>query len=246
MIKKVKFSKFEILDSRNLKISEFLLELTKAQTDRHLHFLAASSLVAASRDSKLIPIFNSGYSFCDSAPLARALRTRHKDFSNIRGSDFLRSILNMNNAHFRHFFIGPNELTLNVLSNYAKNLDESTQIVGQLVPEYATDFSNYYSVWTKTILDANADIVWIGLGSPKQDVLAKDLSEMTGRVCIAVGAAMEFVGGTRPEAPKIVQTLYLEWFFRLISNPRRLLKRYTVDNLIFIYLVLRYLFSASR
>ena len=240
MLDKIRFSKFEILDSRDIDISKFIFAVNDQQDNKHLHFLAASSIVAASRDNSLVSIFNSGYSFCDSAPLSRALRIRNRNFSNFRGSDFLRLFLKTQNINFRHFFIGPDELTLNKLSNYAKGDNGAVQIAGLLSPEHATDFSDSYSVWTKIILDSKADVVWIGLGSPKQDILAKDLSQLTGKICIAVGAAMEFVGGTRHEAPKVIQSLYLEWLFRLISDPRRLLKRYTIDNLIFINLIVRY------
>jgi N-acetylglucosaminyldiphosphoundecaprenol N-acetyl-beta-D-mannosaminyltransferase len=64
--------------------------------------------------------------------------------------------------------------------------------------------------------------------------VAHELSLYWGRPVIAVGAAFNFLAGTVREAPKFFVTLHLEWFFRLISEPRRLWKRYLFGNIKFI------------
>ena len=90
------------------------------------------------------------------------------------------------------------------------------------------------------IRKSGANIVWLGISSPKQDFEAKRLSVTLPAVVLAVGAAFDFAAGTQKEAPIWIQRLSLEWLFRLISNPKRLWKRYLVGNLVFIKAVIKY------
>jgi N-acetylglucosaminyldiphosphoundecaprenol N-acetyl-beta-D-mannosaminyltransferase len=87
---------------------------------------------------------------------------------------------------------------------------------------------------------ANPDIVWVGLGTPKQDWwVAKHRELLNAPVLIAVGAAFDFHSGRVKQAPKWMQRSGLEWLFRLSQDPQRLWRRYTLDNCQFAYEVLR-------
>ncbi|MFA5088267.1 MAG: WecB/TagA/CpsF family glycosyltransferase, partial [Candidatus Omnitrophota bacterium] len=84
------------------------------------------------------------------------------------------------------------------------------------------------------------DILWVGLGSPKQDFWMKEnRDKLTAPVMVGVGAAFDFISGTKKQAPKWMQRSGLEWFFRLCCEPRRLWKRYLVGNSKFIFFLLR-------
>lgn len=86
---------------------------------------------------------------------------------------------------------------------------------------------------------AAPDIVWIGLGTPKQDLwMASHRQTLMAPVLIGVGAAFDFHTGRVPQAPKWMQQAGLEWFFRLLQEPRRLWYRYLVYNPLFILKVL--------
>ena len=86
---------------------------------------------------------------------------------------------------------------------------------------------------------ARPDYVWIGLGTPKQDLWLADHREALDCAAImAVGAAFDIIGGFRPRAPRVMQRFGLEWLFRLIQEPRRLAVRYTVVNARFVRIVL--------
>jgi len=225
---------------RNVKVgalSTFLSDIYSSKEEKHVHLLAASSVVSARKDNDLASIFRSGFSLCDSAPLAKIVKLSIPDFQQIRGSDLLRTILKNDQGNVNHFFIVPNDNVYTAIRRYAIKENNKINICGSLVPEFSNDFSRFYKSWATEIKKVGADYIWIGLGSPKQDQIASDLSKLTGTLCIAVGAAIEFVSGEKKEAPKILQSLYLEWFFRLCSDPKRLLKRYTVENVIFIRLI---------
>ena len=83
---------------------------------------------------------------------------------------------------------------------------------------------------------AQPDIVWVGLGTPKQERwMADHLERLNASVLIGVGAAFDFLSGTKAQAPRWLQQNGLEWAFRLATEPRRLWKRYLIYNPWFLY-----------
>jgi len=84
------------------------------------------------------------------------------------------------------------------------------------------------------IAASGAEIVFIGLGAPKQELFAAQHKERIRAVQVCVGAAFDFLAGTKPMAPRWMQARGLEWLFRLASEPRRLWRRYLVSNSWFI------------
>lgn len=85
------------------------------------------------------------------------------------------------------------------------------------------------------INDAQPDFVWIGLGSPKQDIWIHERREkIRGSIIIPSGATFDFFSGRIKQAPDWIRNLGLEWLYRLTQDFRRLWKRYTVYNFIFI------------
>jgi N-acetylglucosaminyldiphosphoundecaprenol N-acetyl-beta-D-mannosaminyltransferase len=84
------------------------------------------------------------------------------------------------------------------------------------------------------------DIVWVGLGTPKQDFwVAHFRTMLEAPVLIAVGAAFDFHSGGVRQAPRWMMKCGLEWFYRLCREPRRLWRRYLVGNVVFLALILR-------
>jgi len=86
---------------------------------------------------------------------------------------------------------------------------------------------------------SGAKIVFVGLGCPRQETWAYEMRDRLGVPILAVGAAFDFLGGNKPQAPTWMQTRGLEWLFRLVSEPRRLWRRYLLLNPAYIALVTR-------
>lgn len=82
-------------------------------------------------------------------------------------------------------------------------------------------------------------IVWVGLGTPKQDDVVQRLARRLDCPVVPVGAAFDFLAGAKQRAPSWMRRLGLEWLHRLATEPRRLWRRYLVDNLRFLRCVLR-------
>jgi N-acetylglucosaminyldiphosphoundecaprenol N-acetyl-beta-D-mannosaminyltransferase len=93
---------------------------------------------------------------------------------------------------------------------------------------------------------ARPDIVWVGISTPKQEYwMAEHVGKITAPVLIGVGAAFDFHAGLKKQAPRWMQRSGLEWCFRLLTEPRRLWRRYLVNNPSFVWLILRQAFSRT-
>lgn len=85
----------------------------------------------------------------------------------------------------------------------------------------------------------NPDIIWVGLGSPKQDLwMYEHRDRLNAFVMIGVGAAFDFLAGIKPQAPRWIRDNGFEWLFRLITEPNRLWRRYLIDYPLFVYYLL--------
>ncbi len=105
----------------------------------------------------------------------------------------------------------------------------------QVAGTYSPPFRELTTAEEQEIVDrinqSQADVVWVGLGSPKQDLwLARFRPRLTAPLLIGVGAAFDFLTGRQRQAPLWLQRNGLEWLFRLAHEPRRLWKRYLFSN----------------
>lgn len=93
---------------------------------------------------------------------------------------------------------------------------------------------------------SGASIVFIGLGCPRQERFAHAHRDLFGLPQITVGAAFDFHAKTKKQAPRWMQDHALEWFYRLLQEPRRLFRRYMTTNTAFVWKVARQYATSSR
>ena len=84
---------------------------------------------------------------------------------------------------------------------------------------------------------SGANMVFVGLGCPRQEIWVHECTQMVGLPCMAVGAAFDFHSGHLKQAPGLLQRYALEWFFRLVQEPRRLWKRYVLLNPVYLVML---------
>jgi len=137
----------------------------------------------------------------------------------------------------KHYFYGGTEGVAELLTEKMQEVYPGIEIVGSYCPPFRPLTDDERTTVIHDINQSGANIVWCGLGCPKQD---KWMSEFRGvldsNVLIGVGAGFDFLSGVKPIAPVWVQNSGFEWLFRTISEPRRLLKRYSIIVPKFIYL----------
>jgi N-acetylglucosaminyldiphosphoundecaprenol N-acetyl-beta-D-mannosaminyltransferase len=114
------------------------------------------------------------------------------------------------------------------------------KIIGACSPPFHEQFPAQLNA--RIIEDINAaepDVLWVGLGAPKQERwIAENLERLAVRVAIGVGGAFDMYGSPIGRAPRWMQGSGLEWFYRFLREPRRLVKRYFLEAPSFIPLVL--------
>ena len=225
-------------ESDNLAKISFRLTNGKPVIGTAYHLVNAYSLVMASESPKLFSVLHDDVLLCDGKPLVRLLQRRESSMQQIRGADLMRQVLSQNTSNARHYFLGSTNNVLEQLIVFAKRRSPSIELAGYHAPAFTEDFSSDLPSWIKMIAESEATVVWIGLGTPKQDLVAHELAKSLNVHVVAVGAAFDFLSGNRREAPKALQKVGLEWFFRFLSEPRRLGHRYIVGNIKFLRLVL--------
>ncbi len=152
---------------------------------------------------------------------------------------FQRICLDGCSSGLKHFLFGGTPETLSLLVASLQNRYPTIKIVGSFSPPFRAQIELESAEILRKIEDSGADILWVGLGSPKQDFwMARHRELLTVPVMVGVGAAFDFVAGVKKQAPRWMQQSGFEWLFRLLCEPRRLWRRYLVGNSKFIYFLL--------
>lgn len=137
----------------------------------------------------------------------------------------------------RHYLIGGTPPVLDALRAELRERYPSANIVGAESPPFRTLSDVELDQQVARIADSKAQVVWLGLGTPKQDWEAARLAKLVPACFCAVGAAFDFIAGTKRQAPEWIQQRGFEWLYRLLSEPRRLWKRYLFGNVRFLFAV---------
>ncbi len=121
------------------------------------------------------------------------------------------------------------------------------KVVGADCPPFRPLTSDEEEAMLQQINASGAHIVWVGLGSPKQDLwMARYRPVLLPPLLIGVGAAFDFLTGRKPQAPRWMQRSGLEWIHRLAHEPRRLWRRYLIYNPRFILAILSQWLNPAR
>jgi N-acetylglucosaminyldiphosphoundecaprenol N-acetyl-beta-D-mannosaminyltransferase len=148
---------------------------------------------------------------------------------------------------YRHFFYGgadgvPERLVLN-LTEWFHGLN----VVGTYSPPFRPMNAEEEEQLLQLIEKARPDILWVGLSTPKQELwMADHIGKVNAPVLIGVGAAFDFHAGLKKQAPPWMQRNGLEWLFRLVTEPRRLWRRYLINNPLFIVMILAQFLGLKR
>ena len=147
------------------------------------------------------------------------------------------------NKEYSHFFYGSTDKILDKLEENVKKKYPKARIAGRFSPPFRQLTNDEESRIIEMINSSNADVLWVGLGCPKQQLwMFEHKDKIKVPVMIGVGAAFDFLAGIKPQAPKWMQNSGLEWLFRLVSEPKRLWKRYLLANTVFLGVFIREFF----
>lgn len=136
---------------------------------------------------------------------------------------------------YSNFFYGTTSATLNSLISNLKFKFPALKIAGSYAPPFRPLTEAEDGEIVSIINSASPDIVWIGLGTPKQQLwMYEHRNKLRVPAMVGVGAAFDFLAGTKPQAPRWIRDNGFEWLFRLVTEPNRLWRRYLVNGTLFI------------
>ncbi|MBN1975109.1 MAG: WecB/TagA/CpsF family glycosyltransferase [Sedimentisphaerales bacterium] len=206
------------------------------------------SVVNAYKNPLFKKILNESFlSLPDGLPLVWIARSRgiKNIHTNTRGTSLMcKFIENTCQKQYKHYFYGGKEGIAVELKRIIENKFKGVQIVGTYCPPFKKITEDEDKKICEVINSSGADIVWVGLGAPKQELwMYEHRDKLNVSLMIGVGAAFDFLSGNKKEAPAWMKRIGLEWLYRLMSEPRRLWKRYLVGNSLFIYWLIKEKFS---
>lgn len=217
---------------------------------RAVHLCNAYTLSLALKDPGYRDRLNaSDLNLADGQPVAfvgRRLGHRHLR-SSVRGPSLMQDLLERGqDTGLRHYFYGSTTEVCEQLGRVIARKFPAAKVVGIEAPPFRRLSESEENSLVERIHDAQPDIVWVGLGTPRQDVFVHDFRERFDTTLVAIGAGFDFLAGTKRMAPAYLQRVGLEWAFRLVSEPRRLWRRYLVGNAVFMRGAMRDLATAKR
>ena len=135
-----------------------------------------------------------------------------------------------------HFFYGNSEEITELMIDNLQQKYKDINIAGYYCPPIDNFEKLGKDEKINEIINLNPDVIWVSLGFPKQEEFidyVKKNHQISANL-IGIGAVFEWTAGTKVKAPELLANFGFEWIFRLLQEPRRLFKRYFVDNFLFI------------
>jgi N-acetylglucosaminyldiphosphoundecaprenol N-acetyl-beta-D-mannosaminyltransferase len=226
-------SETSIAEVSNILNSEKSLKIAICNTN---------TVVRSYRDDQLSKIINSfDIKTPDGFPVAKSSSILYKNSQRrVDGYNVLLKTVNDGlTKNTSHYFYGSEDFVLKKMIGKLRNDFPNINIVGSSSPPVGSYDELIQEEYVKDIIDAEPDIVWVSLGFPKQELFINLFQEKYSveSNLVGIGAVFEWVAGTKIKAPEFLANLGLEWLLRLAQEPKRLFRRYFVDNLLFLYLI---------
>ncbi len=216
----------------------------------YVNVCTADTVLRCHDDPRLAAIVNgAGMATPDGMPLVWLGRWQGLEVERVYGPDLMLSVCGRGLAlGVRHYFYGGTDQVLSDLIRRFMVRFPGFQVAGFWAPPFRALTEREEAEVVDRINAARPDVVWVGLGTPKQDFwLAKFRPRLEAPVLIAVGAAFNFHAGSVWQAPRWMMRIGMEWFFRLLMEPGRLWRRYLIGNFRFVMLICRQLlFPAGK
>ena len=235
----------------NVTSVDGVAELLQIKGSKTIAICNANTLVRSYKNSSLQKKINSfDVRTPDGFPVAKASKWLYKnnqervDGYNVFHETIKKGLRNKKS----HYFFGSDEKTIKKLKNNLVLLYPEINISGYICPPMLSYKELTDDHWIDDLKNKNPDIIWVSLGFPKQEefieLIAKKVEIRSNFV--GVGGVFSWVAGSIIKAPEILANIGLEWIFRLIQEPRRLFKRYLVDNFLFIIYIIKQIIKPKR
>jgi N-acetylglucosaminyldiphosphoundecaprenol N-acetyl-beta-D-mannosaminyltransferase len=231
------------LHAMNLSVAtEAVLEALRERRKGYVCVTGVHGVSEAQNDPAFRAILNGAFlNTTDGMPLVWLGRRAVGPWvDRVYGPDLLLEILRATQSTpYRHFFYGGAPGVTEALQARLEALFPGVTICGIYCPPFRPLDALEEADLQRVVRAARPDIIWVGLSTPKQErFMFEYLPKLDTTLMFGVGAAFDFHAGRVAQAPRWMQRSGLEWFYRLCSEPRRLGRRYLVNNPLFLWRIL--------
>jgi N-acetylglucosaminyldiphosphoundecaprenol N-acetyl-beta-D-mannosaminyltransferase len=206
---------------------------------RAVHLCNSYTLALASRNETYRRVLNTGdVNLADGHYVAMIGRWRgQKDLrERVYGPALMLATMDRGrDVGLRHYLYGTTPETINRLVDRLSAMYPGIDIVGAEAPPFRRITAHEEEELADRIEHAKPDIMWIGVGTPRQDEFVAQHVARLPCTLVPVGAAFDFNSGSKRSAPRLIQRMGMEWLFRFVQEPRRLWRRYLIGIPVFIW-----------
>ncbi len=218
---------------------DFLFDAVRSGTRGYVAVTGVHGVSEAQHDPELRRILNDALlNTPDGMPMVWMGKLQgHPSIERVYGPDLMLNLCENSIGHgFSHFLYGAGSGVAEQLQHKLESRFPGLKIVGMYTPPFRRLNDGELRDLQERVRLARPDFFWVGLSTPKQErFMAECMSLLSeAKVFIGVGAAFDLLTGRVRQAPRWMQRSGLEWLFRLTQEPRRLAKRYLVNNPLFI------------
>src|SRR5258706_9086573 len=228
-----------------IRMADLLAACEQWIGERNPHYICVTNthlVMMCQHDEELRRIHNeAGLCTPDGVPLFWLTRLMgHKNVERVCGPEIMLACFEHGLARgWRHFFYGAMPGVAEQLAARMQERFPGLQVAGTWCPPFRALTGEEDEQAVAMVKSSRADFFWMAIGPGAMErFMAEHVERMNVPVLAGVGAAFDFLSGNKPQAPKWIATLGMEWFFRPCTEPRRLFVRYLTNNPAFIYRVL--------
>lgn len=228
---------------------EKILQLASTKTSSYVCVANVHMLVEAHNDKAFADVVNNAdVATPDGMPIAKSFQYLYGIHQpRVAGMDILPYLLSKSQqAGLPVFFYGGTDDMLNKTRQYCREHYAQLNIAGMISPPFRSLTAAEQNEHINQINNSGACLVFVALGCPKQEKWMADMKGSINACMVGIGGALPVMIGLQKRAPQWLQTLSLEWLYRLVQEPRRLFKRYAVTNSAFIMLLTKELVKGKK
>lgn len=236
-----------------INMSNALAAIFRWIARREPHYVCVTGvpgIMESARDQELRAIHNeAGLVTPDAMPLVWLGRLHgRRHVRRVYGPDLMLACCAASAARgYRHFLYGGGGDIGRMLAARLRRRFPGLQIAGVYSPPFRPLTAQEDADVVRRIDDSGADVVWVGLSTPKQERwMHEHVGRVSAPVLIGVGATFDFLSGVKAQPPRWMRQSGLEWCFHLAAEPRRLWRRHLVNDPRFLGLVLAEAFGGGK
>ena len=228
------------VSAMDLRIAtEAILEAARARRKGYICVTGVHGVTEAQNDPAFRRILNASFlNTTDGMPLVWLGRHYVKpEVQRVYGPDLMFEVFAATQTvNFKHFFYGGAPGVAEELKAKLEARFPGVQIAGTYTPPFRPLHDDEKRDLAEKVRAAQPDLMWVGLSTPKQErFMAEYLPQLDVTLMAGVGAAFDFHSGRVRQAPRWIQRSGMEWFYRMCCEPRRLARRYLVNNPLFLW-----------